>query len=310
MKTISRPYTHEDDFLPIMNFLNDIYQKFRSYHSWFPDRFEGIHPFEKESDIRIWEGVDGRGSPPKSNIIAVANPESTYNYFLQVDPDYSFLEREILTWVENHCRELKQEQFVNKSDKKIRLMITILERNENREKLLTSLGYQKRDKIYGWHRVRSKEKQIPKFECPTGFEIRSVTGWSDYEELARLVRQIFGHGKWFTAEVIEATTKRTFYRPDLDLVITNPDLKIVSFCTFRFDPISKVTQLEPLATHPDYRGLGLAKAIIYEGLTRSMTYDPELFYIGGAADTPGANKLYDSVGFDEKYAMYNYFKEL
>ncbi len=37
------------------------------------------------------------------------------------------------------------------------------------------------------------------------------------------------------------------------------------------DPFSKITQLEPIATHPNFRKLGLAKLLIYEGLRRAIS---------------------------------------
>ncbi|MFV2015071.1 MAG: GNAT family N-acetyltransferase, partial [Candidatus Heimdallarchaeota archaeon] len=79
---------------------------------------------------------------------------------------------------------------------------------------------------------------------------------------------------------------------------------------FRMDPISKITQLEPIGTHPDYRKLGLGKALILEGLRRSMIYGASLFYIGDAAISPAANKLYDITGFTEVIKEYAWSKEI
>ena len=55
-----------------------------------------------------------------------------------------------------------------------------------------------------------------------------------------------------------------------------------------------------MATHPDYRGLGLAKALISDGMRRLKDYDPLLLYIDGAADNPAANRLYEATGFEKK----------
>jgi ribosomal protein S18 acetylase RimI-like enzyme len=76
------------------------------------------------------------------------------------------------------------------------------------------------------------------------------------------------------------------------------------------DPVSRITSFEPMGTHPSYRGLGLAKVLIFEGLKRDMKYNPALFYIGGAANTPAANRLYDSVGFAQKLAEDCWNKEI
>jgi len=63
-----------------------------------------------------------------------------------------------------------------------------------------------------------------------------------------------------------------------------------------------------MGTHPDYRGLGLAKALISEGMRRLKDYDPLLLYIDGAADNPGVNRLYDATGFEKRGTYYYWSK--
>jgi hypothetical protein len=55
--------------------------------------------------------------------------------------------------------------------------------------------------------------------------------------------------------------------------------------------------------------LGLAKALIFKGLKRAMRYDPTLLYVG-AAKTPAANRLYESVSHTEKFAEHCWHKEI
>ena len=108
--------------------------------------------------------------------------------------------------------------------------------------------------------------------------------------------------------MLEDMSKRSFYKKDLDLVIEDENKTIVAFGTFRMDPISKITQLEPMGTHPDYRKLGLAKILVLEGLRRSTIYGARLFYIGGAAISPATDKLYDITGFTEVLKQYAWSK--
>ena len=121
---------------------------------------------------------------------------------------------------------------------------------------------------------------------------------------------VFGHGEWFTEEVLEELSRASFYRGDLDLVAVAPGGDVASFCTFRMDPPSRVTELEPMGTLPEYRRMGLAKALLVEGFRRLAKYDPTLLYIGGAADTPEANRLYVVTGFTERYDYYYWYKTI
>jgi mycothiol synthase len=309
MEIASRAYNADDeDLASVLTFLYETFKKTKSYQNWFPDRFENSHEGGGSArwvdDIRVWEAVDRAVTPSKKRIVALANPESPTDYFIQIDPTYSFLEQEIVKWIEKHFSERKKDP--SKRDK---LKIHTIEGNSARELLLTELGYQGGE-VYGYLRIRPVDLPIPAIELPKGYEIRSVKGRSDYAQLASVIRLVFGHGEWFTAEVYEGITRCSFYKQDLDLVAIASDGTFASFCTFRMDPASRITNLEPIGTHPNHRKLGLAKALVFEGLRRAMIYNPALFYIGGAANTPGANRLYDSVGYTEKWAEHCWWKEI
>lgn len=307
MKTVSRAYNSREDLKSAMTFLREVFNETSSYQNWFPDRFENSHEgggsVHWADDIRIWEEIDDKSTHSRK-IVALANPESPSDYFIQVNPAYNFLEQEILEWVERHCLEKKKNP-----NKKEKLRIHTIEGNSVRELLLSELGYKKGETPFMYLRLRPVDLPVPDVGCPESYEIRSVKGRFDYDQLASVTRLVFGHGEWFNAEIYEGITRCSFYKQDLDLVAVAPDGTFASFCTFRMDPISKITNLEPVGTNPNYRKLGLAKALIFEGLRRAMRYNPALFYVG-AANTPAANRLYDSVGYTEKLAEYCWFKEI
>ena len=306
MKIVSRVYNSDEDLKSVMAFLREVFSETNSYQNWFPDRFENSHEgggsVKWVGDIRIWEEIDDKSTPSRK-IVALANPESPNDYFVQVNPTYSFLEREIFEWIERHCLEKKKNP-----NKKEKLRIHTIEGNSMQELLLSDLGY-KKGELFMYLRFRPVDLPVPAVGCPESYEIRSVKGRSDYDQLASVTRLVFGHGEWFNAQTYEGITRRSFYKQDLDLVAIAPDGTFASFCTFRMDPISKITNLEPVGTHPNYRKLGLAKALIFEGLRRAIRYSPTLLYVGGA-NTPAANRLYDSVGYTEKLAEYCWSKEI
>jgi predicted N-acetyltransferase YhbS len=307
MKIVSRAY-NDEDFVSTVTFLYETFKRTNSYQNWFPDRFEnslvGVGGVSRVGDVRVWEEINDTAPPSKKGIVALANPESPNDYFIQIDPAYSTLEREILEWIEKHCLDKKKDP-----NKKERLRIHTMEGNSTRESLLTRLGYHKRG-VYGYLRLRHVGLPIPEVDYPEDYEIRSIRGRSDYDKLTATTRLVFGHGEWFNAELYESITRCSFYKQDLDLVAVAQDGTFASFCTFRMDPVSKITSLKPMGTHPKHRGMGLAKILIFEGLRRATKYNPALFYIGGAADTPAANRLYDSVGFTEKFAEDCWHKEI
>jgi len=305
MPIVSRGYSPDQDLQRIMGFLRDTYLETRTIQNWLPTRFENSYK-DLVSDVRIWEDSDtaAPGSPSNHRIVAMANPEIPFLYFIQIHPDYAPLEEEIIRWIEDHCTALKPDPCTEQ-----KLSIVTLDGNPVREGLLKERGFEK-GPVYGILRVRPVDAPIPDFAPPEVFEIRSVVKETDFEKIAKAVRVVFGHGEWFTAEFLEGIASRSFYHEDLDLVAVAPDGNIASFCTFRVDPPSRITELEPVGTHPDYRGMGLAKALLCKGFRHLKRYNPTLLYIGGAADTPAANRLYASVGFSEKNAYHYWSKTI
>lgn len=289
MPVVSRGYDPELDFKGVMEFLRDSFAETGSLHNWLPPRFENSHA-EMAAGTRLWEEVGG----PEPRIVAVANPEARFLYFIQMDPDYAYLEGEVVGWIVDYCTSQRA------SDEELKVSVVALEGNPAREAALREHGFE-RGEVYGIFRLRAVDAPIPNFRLPEGYVIRSVRPEEDFDRIAAAVRVVFGHGEWFTAEVLEELSRASFYRGDLDLVVVAPGGDIASFCTFRVDPLSRATELEPMGTLPEYRGMGLAKAILVEGFRRLAKYDPTLLYIGGAADTPEANRLYEVTGFTERY---------
>ncbi len=300
MPIFSRGYRREDDFHAVMDYLRDTYSETASLHNWLPPRFENSGR-EMESDTHIWEACDGEQRP---RILAVANPEAKLRYFIQIHSDYSFLEDEILQWIEEHSVLQRSEH-----GGELRLSVVALEGNPAREAALRKRGFVK-GSVYSILRLRDADAPIPGYRVPDGFKIRAVCPETDFEEIAACIRVVFGHGDWFTKEVLEETSRASFYHEDLDLVAIDPDGKIASFCTFRLDSPSRITELEPMGTLSEYRGRGIAKALLCEGFRRLKKHDPTLLYIGGAADTPAANRLYEVTGFTERHDYFFWDKML
>lgn len=301
MEILSRSYNKRVDFDSIMKFLGDLYNRTKSYENWFPDRFENSSD-SREDGIRIWETIDDSYDPPRKKIIGLTTRDSPNDFFLNVDPSFRLIEREMIEWITKIYLQIDDDK-----DTQRKMRINILEGNSTREALLKDMGFHLED-LYGYYRIRSSKLPVPKYSCPEGFNIRSITK-SDYDQQALLIQRVFGHGEWFNAEVLEWLSNCSFHVPELDLVAVTTDNTIASFCTFRMDPYSKIISLEPMGTNPNYRQLGLGKAILSEGIKRAMKYNPPFFYIDGAANTPAANRLYDVTGFSEKYGIYSWSKE-
>lgn len=292
MSVVSREYSDDRDHARVMDFLRETFAETGSLENWLPPRFDN-NGRDMDPGIRVWE-YDGE-------IVGLAIPERPLTYFNQLHPDQMGLYGEMVEWIEEHSR-------VNRSEPvEVKLSIVELEGNSEKERVLRDHGFT-RGRIYGIFRIRDVDAPVPDYRLPEGFAVRSVVPEKDFDEIARCVRQVFGHGEWFTREILEENARKSFYRQDLDLVVVDEHGKIVSFCTFRLDSPSGITELEPMGTLAEYRSMGIGRALLCEGFRRLIKYDPSLLYIGGAANTPAANRLYEVTGFTERLDLYRWEK--
>jgi hypothetical protein len=204
-----------------MDFLRKVYLKTGSLQNWLPPQFENNH-MELASCTIIWE-EDG-------HIVAVANPEVKDLYFMQVDPDYEFLEPQILEHIEDNA-------IAGNADK---ISIITLEGNHKREALLRERGYHK-GKVYGIQQVRPLNTPIPRYVTPEGYIIRTVEPEKDFKKIALAIRAVFGH-KDFSEKILITLSKASFYQQKMDIVAVTPEDEVASFLTFRIDPKIRVTE--------------------------------------------------------------------
>jgi ribosomal protein S18 acetylase RimI-like enzyme len=122
---------------------------------------------------------------------------------------------------------------------------------------LTSLDFEK----FNWSTIRFEielDQEFPSPQLPNGFKIRPLAGKDEVDTYVNLHRVTFGSDR-----MTNAWRKRTLnhpaYRPEIDLVVTSPEGKMVGFCIcWIWD---ETGQIEPLGVHPDYQGLGLGRAL-------------------------------------------------
>jgi ribosomal protein S18 acetylase RimI-like enzyme len=70
-----------------------------------------------------------------------------------------------------------------------------------------------------------------------------------------------------------------------------------------YDQVNRRAIFEPVCTHPDHRRRGLALALMHEGLHRLRAMGAREVTVD-TGSMEAANRLYDSVGFTERYKGY------
>jgi predicted N-acetyltransferase YhbS len=87
------------------------------------------------------------------------------------------------------------------------------------------------------------------------------------------------------------------FRKDLTIVVETPNGDFVAFSGLWFDPVNRFGYVEPVATDPDYRRMGLGTAAVLEGIRRCGELGATVAYAG--TDMP----FYLDMGFKKLFTM-------
>lgn len=166
MVVTSRAYKNPIDNSRVMEFLRKTFTETGNLENWLPPRFEKKKR-KMDPGISVWED-DGE-------LVGLVVPEEPLVYIVQIHPDYLYLYKEMIEWIEENCKE----NWCNTNK-----VIKIIEHEGNTEKKreLLEHGFTcgKIDHIF---RMRDVNAPIPDYKLPQGFRIRTLTT-DDFVEVA------------------------------------------------------------------------------------------------------------------------------
>ena len=85
------------------------------------------------------------------------------------------------------------------------------------------------------------------------------------------------------------------FRKDLTIVVEAPNGDFVSFCGMWFESRNKIAYVEPEATDPDFRRMGLGRAAVWEGIRRCGELGATVAFVGSDQD------FYGAIGFTKRF---------
>ncbi|MFI9389400.1 GNAT family N-acetyltransferase [Streptomyces bauhiniae] len=105
----------------------------------------------------------------------------------------------------------------------------------------------------------------------------------------------------YTAQSYEGVRRTAAYRADLHVLVEAPDGTMAASTITWLDHMNKTIEFEPVGTHPGYRRLGLARAMMLHGmhLARAAGAAHATVVCLGAPGHPKARGLYYGLGFRE-----------
>jgi ribosomal protein S18 acetylase RimI-like enzyme len=149
---------------------------------------------------------------------------------------------------------------------------------------------------FGYHLRRPLESQPPAMSLPSGFIIRPIAGESEVPARAAIHRLAF-ESQAVTDAGYRKMIQAPLYQRDLDLLVIAPDGRIAAFCLCWLDTVNRVGLFEPVGTHPDFRRMGLASAVMHEGMRRMQARGMDSALVSTASENAASTALYQSLGF-------------
>lgn len=299
-----RTYNHAVDNRRVSDFLKQTYAITQNQHNWGIDRWDYwcyfIHSVPSsrvatdwESQVRLWETESGE-------LVGVAHPEDGSDVYLDVHPEYRYLESEMLDWAEDYLA------LPIKDSQKRRLNLSVYDYDMQRQELLTSRGY-RHGELDGYKHRREMTEPIPDAPIYPGYTVRHLNPETDLPSRAAASNNAFNSSST-TPDTYRILQTAPHYDPELDMVAVDPAGIVAAFAIIWWDQQNQVGIFEPVGTHSDHRKRGLAKAVLCEGLRRLKERGVTRAYVGSWTNT-SALRLYQSVGFVEFAHEIPWYKE-
>jgi predicted N-acetyltransferase YhbS len=175
------------------------------------------------------------------------------------------------------------------------------------EELVKACGYEIAEKYNRPMSALILNETHPIIDLPERFKIKSLADDNDLGKIHRVLWRGFNHpGEPPEDEIADREKMQSGpnFRKDLTIVIEAPSGDFVSFCGMWYESTNKIAYVEPVATDPEFRRMGLARAAILEGVHRCRNLGAQVAYVG--SDQP----IYVALGFEKVFESRCWIKYL
>lgn len=175
--------------------------------------------------------------------------------------------------------------------------------DRERAGMLDDLGFEKYQR-FDHVNERSLRLAIPRAKVPDGFLIRSAT-MDDADQLAAIRNAAFG-ATWSGDAFRDQVMRKPGYDPERELVVVASGQQVVAFTVIWVDHRNRVGLFEPVGTHPDFRRLGLARAVVLQGLREMWRLGMDVATVEHDERNLAARNLYLGLGFEKRYETFGF----
>ena len=288
----SRPYNCNNDYHRVSDFLIQHHQLGNADGNWLEPTWEYMH-FHPGLDgsslgkIRVWEA--------RGEIVAVVHYEASLGEaFFEFHPDYRHLRTAMLDYAEANLAG------ASRRDGRKYLCAFVNDNDTDFQRLVEARGYEKNlEGTRPQYRFDIRDP-FPPIALAQGFRLTSLSEDCDWAEVHRVMWRGFDHGHDVPMNDEELESRRRMFdtpkgRRDLKIVVVAPNGDFVSFCGMFYESQHRFAMIEPVATDPAYRRLGLGRAAVLEGIRRCAALGATVAYVGSD------QLFYQAIGFRKAY---------
>lgn len=307
MNLTFRHYHHPDDYWRVDRFLIEHYQPANQDGNWIEPAWEYMHHHslldsESLEKIGLWEH--------EGQIVAVAHYEwHLGEAFFQFHPAYRHLRQELLDYAEANLFGRSTR------DGRKYLCAYVNDNDPDFCALLQERGYQLDPEENRPMARLVIPDPFPPIHLPPGFRLVSLAEKPDWGKVNSVLWRGFDHPGDPPGGEEELESRRKMFetpnaRMDLKIAVavaspaSQEDGKFVAFCGMFYQPDHHYAYVEPVATDPDYRRLGLGKAAVLEGIRRCATLGAQEAFVGSD------QAFYLALGFEVVYTSQCWLKYL
>jgi mycothiol synthase len=304
MQAKAKSYNGDVDFRRVRNLIVETYPATPVGFNWEVRRWDGWRYYDKNrkwdtrrnKSARLWENNRGR-------LVGAVHQEGSGYSHIQIHPEYRHIEEAMIAWAEKNLA-------VASENNRRRLSFFIHENDRFREELLIKVGYTNTGNNDITRRLRFKNITLDLPDLAEGYTIRTIhpNDIKDGGRIAELLNAAFNRNFHTPEEYFDFAGQAPCHREGLDQAAVAPDGTFAAYVGAAFENNNKYGVIEPVCTHPAHQRKGLARSLILAALRRLKNTGAVEVLIG-TGEGMAANRLYESIGFDEVYKSARWCKE-
>lgn len=177
-------------------------------------------------------------------------------------PEYAFLKKEMLVYAKDNL------------SKDGKFGVVIADTDLRFQDIAADLGFKATEEKEN-DAIFYLDKTSTKYNLPEGFHITTMKETFDLYQYLRVLWKGFNHelngeGEFQFTKEKEILSNAEMLRPNVDLNLkvaaVAPDGNFAAYCGMWYDPQAGYAVIEPVATDPKYRKMGLGRAVVLEGI--------------------------------------------